>query len=273
MAIILTLMTLTFNYTIRSSESKPHRSGPVVWSILLSLAVIMSIIVIILLFLSWEDIKLKRKDLYRESVLSHIVRGVLIAFLALLAIHFIRGGSTTRPLMNLTNNTTNGTGKVGIPQSFNASTGPNITGGGGINNTAWIGYVAAIALIVTLAVFAVRYYRDVMKRRERRKIKEKAEAFDRKLEDAGLDMFSDPREAVVGIYKNAVLWLEYLGLPYRESWTHWEHVEHVKYRREAFLTLTRLFEKAKYAPEKVTWEDAEEALKAYNEMRGDLGEG
>ncbi|WP_010479521.1 DUF4129 domain-containing protein [Thermococcus zilligii] len=277
MAIILTLMTLTFNHTARSSDSKTSESGPAVWSLLLSLAVVMSIVVIILLLLSWEDIKLKRKDLYRENVFSHLVRSALVIMLALLAIYFI-SKSSPAPFMNRTTDTPEGTGNVGIPRPSNVPIGNSTTGGGWAhstawNNTVWIGYAAGIALIVMPAVFAIGYYREVMKRRAKKRIREKAEAFDRKLEDTGLGMFPDPREAVVGIYKNAVLWLEYLGLPYKESWTHWEHVEHTKYRKEAFLALTRLFEKAKYAPERVTWEDAEEALKAYREIRGDLGEG
>ncbi|MDV3103788.1 DUF4129 domain-containing protein [Thermococcus waiotapuensis] len=278
MAIILTLMTLTFNHTARSSDSKTSESGPAVWPLLLSLAVIMSIVVIILLLLSWEDIKLKRKDLYRENVFSHLVRNALVIMLALLAIYFISKSSPAHSPINPINNTPEGTGNIGIPQPSNVSIGNSTIEGGWAhntawNNTVWIGYAAGIALIVMLAVFAIGYYREVMKRRAKKRIREKAKAFDRKLEDTGLGMFPDPREAVVGIYKNAVLWLEYLGLPYKESWTHWEHVEHTKYRKEAFLALTRLFEKAKYAPERVTWEDAEEALKAYKEIRGDLGEG
>lgn len=86
-------------------------------------------------------------------------------------------------------------------------------------------------------------------------------------------MFKNPRDAVVGIYKNAVLWLEALNLPYKESWTHWEHAGHVRYMHETFARLTALFEKAKYAPEKVTWDDAARALEAYRRMREGLHEG
>jgi len=89
---------------------------------------------------------------------------------------------------------------------------------------------------------------------------------------SGLERFKDPREAIVEIYKNAVLWLEGLGIPYRESWTHWEHAEHVRYMHEVFVELARLFEKAKYAPERVSWDDAKRALEIYNRLRGKANE-
>jgi hypothetical protein len=134
-------------------------------------------------------------------------------------------------------------------------------------------YGSFVLFVVGAAYFVTVYYRDALKKRERKEMRSRAELFDRKVEELGLDMFSDPREAVVGIYKNTVLWLEVLGLPYRESWTHWEHVRNVTVFRESFIGLTRLFEKAKYAPEKVTWEDAERALELYRRMRRALNEG
>ncbi|ASJ01954.1 hypothetical protein A3L09_01095 [Thermococcus profundus] len=275
MLILLTLMTLSLNYTVRSSEGKHGGSSPSVWGTIISLAVIISILFFIVLFLSWRDIKLRRKDLYKESLASHIARGVAFALLAVVSIYFIeKSRPSSGPFIpNLTNNTTNGTGQIGIPQSANLSPTHNITGGAGGGNLVWIGYAAGLAFVAGVALMTVRYYRDAVKRRKREAIRKRAEAFDTKLNETGLEMFSNPKEAVVGIYKNAVLWLEYLGLPYKESWTHWEHAEHVRYKREAFVTLTKLFEKAKYAPEKVTWEDAERALSAYKELRGGFNEG
>jgi len=118
-------------------------------------------------------------------------------------------------------------------------------------------------------LYAGYYYYRVGKEEVKRKRKlQKAIEFDEKLDELGLERFSDPKEAIVEIYKNAVLWLEGLGIPYRESWTHWEHAEHVKYMHEAFVKLARLFEKAKYAPERLDWKDAEKALEIYNELRG-----
>jgi len=79
-----------------------------------------------------------------------------------------------------------------------------------------------------------------------------------------------PAERVIRMYRNVVAGLILKGYPYQRSWTHWEHAERVSYMREAFMELTRVFEKAKYAPQKVTWEDAERALETYRKMRGEL---
>ncbi|WP_240921649.1 DUF4129 domain-containing protein [Thermococcus sp. 21S9] len=118
-------------------------------------------------------------------------------------------------------------------------------------------------------IYLAGYYVELARERVEKKRKiEKAIEFDRNLDELGLEKFSDPREAIVEIYKNAVLWLEGLGIPYKESWTHWEHAEHVKYMHEAFVELTKLFEKAKYAPERLSWNDAERALEVYNKLRG-----
>lgn len=127
-------------------------------------------------------------------------------------------------------------------------------------------YILYAVFLVAIAVFAyvavVQYRGLLWKKGGREEMRLKAELFDKKLDDLGLDAFENPREAIVGIYRNAVLWLEYLGIPpYEESWTHWEHARHVKYMHDAFVELTRLFEKAKYAPpEKITWKDAERVL-------------
>ncbi|WP_297068709.1 DUF4129 domain-containing protein [Thermococcus sp.] len=130
----------------------------------------------------------------------------------------------------------------------------------------WLIFLSPI--LVAFIYLGFYYYRLGMEERRQRRKVHLAMDFDRKLDDLGLDRFSDPKEAVVGIYKNAVLWLEGLGIPYRESWTHWEHAEHVRYMHEAFVELTRLFEKAKYAPGRLTWEDARKALEVYNRLRG-----
>ncbi len=59
-----------------------------------------------------------------------------------------------------------------------------------------------------------------------------------------------PAERVIKMYKNVVAGLVMNGYPYRKSWTHWEHEEKL---RGIFPdlgdldTLTRIFEKAKYA--------------------------
>jgi len=77
-----------------------------------------------------------------------------------------------------------------------------------------------------------------------------------------------PAERVIKMYKNVVAGLVMRGYPYQKSWTHWEHAEHVRYMHDAFVELTRLFEKAKYASERLSWSDAEKALGVYNKLRG-----
>lgn len=59
-----------------------------------------------------------------------------------------------------------------------------------------------------------------------------------------------PPEKVIKMYKNVVAGLISKGYPYQKSWTHWEHEEKLKEifpDLEDLDTLTRIFEKAKYA--------------------------
>ncbi|WP_460129406.1 DUF4129 domain-containing protein [Thermococcus prieurii] len=135
-----------------------------------------------------------------------------------------------------------------------------------VTSHLWIVFMLPVLLSFVYAGY--HYYRLGRDEVRRKRKLQKAIEFDEKLDEFGLERFSDPKEAIVEIYKNAVLWLEGLGIPYRESWTHWEHAEHVKYMHEAFVKLARLFEKAKYAPERLEWKDAEKALEIYNELRG-----
>ncbi|WP_457742922.1 DUF4129 domain-containing protein [Thermococcus sp.] len=139
----------------------------------------------------------------------------------------------------------------------------------------YLTHIWVVFLIPMIAVFVYLgyyYYKLGMAELKRKRKIEMARSFDRQLDEFGLEKFRDPREAIVEIYKNAVLWLEGLGIPYRESWTHWEHAEHVRYMHEVFVDLAKLFEKAKYAPERVGWDDAERALEIYNRLRGKANE-
>ena len=270
---LLIFMSLALNSTVKQGEIQKSTSNPEIWSIILSLAVILSTIIVILIFLSWRDIKLKRKDLYRDGLFTKAVSGLLILLLLSAAVYLIEGGGRTTLMPNLTENgIINASGPIGTPQSYNVSPNKAVETGRTLGNTVWIGYTLGIVFVISLVVVGILYYRDMLKRKRREAIRKKAEAFDRKLDETGLEGFENPREAVVGIYKNAVLWLEYLGMPYKESWTHWEHAEHVRFRRKAFLELTRLFEKSKYAPERVTWNDARAALQAYNDLRRGMNE-
>jgi len=269
---ILFLMALLFHPTVRRGEIERSNSSPTVWSIIISLTSIVSMMIVLLLFLSWRDIPSKRKDLYKDrKIVTRMLAFFIMALLFGAVLQILAGGVQPLPRNATANNTTTTTGVVGTPQSYNVT--PHHAKGGGTSSfPVWIGYTIGVAFLIFLVIWGANYYREMIRRRKRKAIKLKAEAFDRKLQEEGLEAFDNPRDAIVGIYKNAVLWLEYLGIPYKESWTHWEHAEKVGFRKETFIELTRLFEKAKYAPEKVTWEDAEMALNAYREMRRGMDE-
>lgn len=130
--------------------------------------------------------------------------------------------------------------------------------------------VAAIgAVLVGVLVYTAFRMKEVIRVR---RIREELESFERKMQEGDFDLDGDPKEVVVESYRKAVLFFDMIGLPYRESWTHWEHYGVVKYRRDAFRELTLLFEKAKYAPEKVTPEDAKRAYTLYMRIRGEENE-
>ncbi len=269
---ILLLMALLFHSTVRQGEIERSGSSPAIWSIIISVAAIASMMIVLLLFLSWRDVPGKRKDLYKDGrAFTRAIAFFMTALFFGAVLQILAGGGHPVPLNATANNTTNTSGVIGTPQSYNVSPHQDKEGGT-FSFPVWIGYTIGVAFVIFLVIWGTNYYREIIRRRKRKVIKLKAEAFDRKLHEEGLEAFDNPRDAIVGIYKNAVLWLEYLGVPYRESWTHWEHAQRVGFRKETFIELTRLFEKAKYAPEKVTWEDAERALKAYREMRRGMDE-
>ena len=269
--LLFALMTLLMGYSVRDGEIKRSPAG---FSGFLLIAIAaLSVVVLALLLLSWRDIPLKRK-LYPVDEKNYLIAWAVMILSALLAIYRIKNSRTrvVVPTTNTTSVTVNGSVLPPSPVYYN-NTLTNSTSGG-ISHTDYLLYAILAVFMAGLLYFAVAYYREVLKRRERKRMRERALNFDRKVRELGLETFSDPREAVVAIYKNAVLWLEVLGIPYRESWTHWEHAGRVNVSllREPFTGLTRLFEKAKYAPEKVTWEDAERALELYRKMRGVLNE-
>lgn len=84
-----------------------------------------------------------------------------------------------------------------------------------------------------------------------------------------------PEERVIKMYKNVVAGLILKGYPYQKSWTHWEHEEKLKNIFEDLddlHTLTRIFEKAKYA-KKLSDEDIEVARKSYDNLMKFLRQG
>lgn len=270
--LLFALMTLLLSYSVKTGEVK--KSSAEFSGFLVIAVAILSAIVLALLFLSWRDIPIKRK-LYPVDKGKYIISWAIMIISALIALYRIkhsRAQDIVPPSNNTTNVTVNGSVVPPSPVYYN-NTLTNSTPAGA-SHTDYLLYALLVVFMAGLAYFAVTYYREALKKREMKRMRERALNFDRKVDELGLEMFSDPREAVVGIYKNAVLWLEVLGIPYRESWTHWEHASNVNVSllREPFTGLTRLFEKAKYAPEKVTWDDAERALGLYRKMRGVLNE-
>lgn len=268
LGVLLSLMTLLLRYSVGTEELE--KSSASLIGLLVIAAAIVSALIIVFILLSWRDPS-SRWEFKVSYSISWIA--VFIGLLGYYFVLFVMGQTKTPPpsnsSLNATINHTSAGGPV-LPQYNVTPTNATSTVS---PPTTYLLYAFVMVFITGAAYFAAAYYRDALKKRKLREMRRRAELFDRKVGELGLDMFSDPREAIIGIYKNAVLWLEVLGVPYRESWTHWEHAERVQVFREPFRGLTELFEKAKYAPEKVTWEDAERALELYRAMRGALNEG
>jgi len=268
--VLFSLILLMLNPTATTTELR--RQSPASWAgIGVAALAIVSLVMLIMIALGWRDPFASIEVPLKKPFLYYIVWALGAIGIIVAGRYLGEGMRRAARLLNETNNTTvQGSAPVPAPAYYNNTT----TGVPGREplSSQYVLYLVLALLIVAFLYTSVLIYRDSLRKRKRKQMKLRAELFDRKLEELGLDMFKDPREAVVGIYKNAVLWLEYLGVPYRESWTHWEHAERVGYMHEAFVELTRLFEKAKYAPEKITWEDAERALEVYREMRRGVDE-
>lgn len=274
-AAILIIVSALMGYAIQIGAIKKATHTSVI-GVLTALVFLLSLLITIMFFMGWRDPFAKRweRPLPWDELIKNLIR-LALAVVLVLFMNKLRGKKGLVNNATIFNNTSGGlqapihNGSAGVPPSsppaapraplpsFNSELFPILIG---------------VAVITALTAFGVIFYLRVLKKSERKEMMKKAMAFDRKVEELGLGMFKDPREAVVGIYKNAVLWLEALGIPYRESWTHWEHAKRVMIMKEPFTELTKLFEKAKYAPEKVTWEDAEKALELYNGIRGKLNE-
>ncbi len=262
---VLVITAALENYGITNSRP-PSSTAFSYWGTFLLLLAVVGGIVIILVFMGWMDPFDRAK--YETGGWRGSMVFLILLFIALFVI-YLKGREKLEFHVNASIGHTTSTGV--LPPS-----GPLESPGNFSNVTqarppsfdlGLLVLVVVILGIFLVSLFGVRYYREVTVRRKRAELKKRAREFDDRLDRLGLEMFDNPGEAVVGIYKNAVLWLEYLGIPYQESWTHWEHAGHVKYMHDSFVELTRLFEKAKYAPEKVSWEDAGRALEFYNSIR------
>ncbi|ASI99356.1 DUF4129 domain-containing protein [Thermococcus celer] len=268
--LLFSLMTLMINHSATTSEV--HQRGEAPWAgVLLEVLAIVGLFILLGLFLEWRD-PFRRDDwggFGLSTYLPLVIAGALVGLIFL-------GLWSPSPSPFPPNNTSGLVNLSSAPPNFSRPpTYHNDTRLAGAGLSLPFRYILYAVFLVAIAVFAyvaVVQYRGLLWKKGREEMRLKAELFDKKLDDLGLDAFENPREAIVGIYRNAVLWLEYLGIPYEESWTHWEHARHVKYMHDAFVELTRLFEKAKYAPEKITWKDAERVLEVYRTMRRGVDE-
>ncbi|ASJ09821.1 hypothetical protein A3L12_00130 [Thermococcus sp. P6] len=265
LGVLLSLMTLMMDYSAATSEIP--RGGEASWAgVLLMVLATAGLLIILGLFLGWRD-PFRRDEGFAidfRSYLTIIAAGVIVVLLLRLIVAF--PGEIKKTISNYSTTGLHHLTVPTVPRNVTESAGRSMS-------QVYVPYALLLAAVVVFIYLAFIQYRGYLRRKEKVEIKLKAELFDRKLDDLGLDAFKDPGEAVIGIYRNAVLWLDYLGIPYEESWTHWEHASRVGYMRDAFVELTGLFEKAKYAPERVSWKDAEKALEAYLTMRRGVHEG
>ena len=279
--ILMALLMNSHSFSVPTKKMSPEEANRFLnyTTLAMSVGVFVGLIMIIVLAMYFRDIpRAKRRFERDEGTFKHVAASFFLGliFTIIFRVFFSGSGVVGSNSTNATNSTcmaVNGT--VNITNCTLPSVGPLLTAEGNstprISSAPIVSHLWMVFLIPVIFAFAyLGYYYYRLGREEviRKKKVQKAVEFDKKLDELGLEKFSDPKEAIVEIYKNAVLWLEGLGIPYRESWTHWEHAEHVKYMHDAFVELTKLFEKAKYAPERLDWRDAKKALEVYNRLRG-----
>ncbi len=85
-----------------------------------------------------------------------------------------------------------------------------------------------------------------------------------------VEISGSPREAIVKVYRNAVVFLMRKGYPYRESWTHREHEKYVSSDLGGsalnLSSLVSLFEIAKYSRKRVNQKDVSTAIMLYEKL-------
>ncbi len=122
-------------------------------------------------------------------------------------------------------------------------------------------YLLPYFLLIFLVVIGV-----VMFRKKKSEVEEIARRFNPEMTYDSIE--GSPAERVIKMYKNVVAGLVRKGYPYQKSWTHWEHEDKL---REIFPdledldTMTRIFEKARYA-EKLNPADVKIARESYNRI-------
>ncbi|AFK22299.1 DUF4129 domain-containing protein [Pyrococcus sp. ST04] len=259
--IILLLLIGFIRGTAFGSWETPSK----VWDNLFGIVIFMFlflafVLLIVVIMLREKDIKGVRREgklTLRELILL-VINSIAVAFYFLLIAKLLPYLKSMKNVHEVSGNFTNKTAKI-VPllRSYSYS------------SSSIVLYIPIVLFLIVFVFLGLSLGREIGESMKSRRTKRELIEFDRKLSDKGLDLFSDPREAIIQLYKKAVLWLEVLGIPYRESWTHWEHAEKVVYKRRAYLELAKLFEKAKYAPQKVTVEDARRAYELYMVIKGE----
>ncbi|WP_456450137.1 DUF4129 domain-containing protein [Palaeococcus sp. (in: euryarchaeotes)] len=227
---------------------------------------LVGILILLEILLMYRDPFDRRKsDFDWKRTLEYIIIGAGIGVTTLYSL--LSKGKDTPPVANNTTNIT-----IGKALTSGGTVSSRIT-----ENATWFGYKVSsgnalgwliIPTLFFVACMGIWFYPRLRRARRTWKIERELKSFERKMEEES----GAPDEIVVESYKKAVLWLEALGVPYRDSWTHWEHAKIVQYKKNAFKELTALFEKARYAPSKVTMEEAKRAYELYKTIRGDRNE-
>ncbi|AIF68535.1 hypothetical protein PAP_00440 [Palaeococcus pacificus DY20341] len=261
---LIILMSALTSHTVGYGEEGVHRDFSTISTTAFLITVILAAIFLVLLFLIMRDPFQQKPKEDRSAWLTLLAYAVVFGFGLVI---FLIGRPKLRPIQNAT--ALNGT------SSFSGSYIPNKA----VNysplvkrafmSDSLVSLITLFLLFGTIIVFSGIMIVRLHKAMRIKRMKRELENFDRKIEEEGIKFIGKPEDIVVELYKKAVLWLEVLGVPYKASWTHWEHYSFVKHKREAFKNLTSLFEKAKYAPERVTMKDAETAYNLYRIIRGE----
>ncbi|WP_235507196.1 DUF4129 domain-containing protein [Thermococcus barophilus] len=266
-SVLFLLMALIMSGQAKIEEI-PKGSQNYYWvGLFFGIIVIAAGFIIIQILLSWQDLPTKRRNEgINQQIIVAIFAGTLMLSLPLL---YMAYKAQLSPMV--ANNTTtqgvyvvNGSYHVTYYEKYFRN--PVFQGS---SNVGVILYGVFGVVSATLIYLSMVFYKDLNAKRKIKKLKKEVQEFDKRLKEEGISFIGDPKDIVVKLYKNAVIWLEILGIPYRESWTHWEHAERVRYKHDAYVELARLFEKAKYAPEKVTMEDAKRAYELYLIIKGE----
>ncbi len=138
----------------------------------------------------------------------------------------------------------------------------------GLNQTVMIYYkpLPLYAYAIPLIIAALIVLTAVKRRKKRIIIMGEPHKFNPQMTFDTIE--GTPEERIIKMYKNVVAGLILKGYPYQKSWTHLEHEEKLRNifeDLEDLHTLTRIFEKAKYA-KRLSSKDIDIAKKSYDNL-------